>query len=227
MKNLKEQRDKKLKEKLEQKRKQIIANAKDAHFAEALTDDILSVKGQLDAEPIELEVRCKDVIKEYDFDTFAFKVCNNGILFQTKGGFSTFVEPRCMSLYDSLAKLLTMHDKQGGLSAEELSAEDKTTYEQYMSAWTHTLQIPVGASLSPVILFETATKYLQKFMEVSDDLMKQALKEETPEDHIKNAEAANVATVLDMMGEQVKDTDDGEKSDTSESVGEEEAKDKQ
>jgi len=216
MKKLKEQRDKQLAEKLEQKRKNLIANANDAHFTTTLIDDILSLKGQLDVEPIELEVRCKDVIKEYDFDTFVFKVCNNGILFQTKGGFNTFVEPRCMSLYGSLNDLLAKYDH---LSEE--SEEDKKVFDQYMSAWTHTLQIPVGASLSPVILFETATKYLEKFMEVSDDLMKQVLKEETPEDHIANAEQARTAEVLDEMAEQVKEADNGKESSTGESGGEE------
>lgn len=163
-------------------------------------------------------MRCKDVKKEYDFDTFMFKVCNNGILFQTKGGLNTLIEPRCLSLYGSMLDLLEQYDRYN-----EKSKEDKELFDQYLSAWTHTLQMPVGASLSPVVLFETATTFIKKFIEVSDELLTNPLADETPEDHMQNAEQERLAEVLDSMATNVKQTDDGESEDTG--IGEKEAED--
>lgn len=217
MKQAREQRNKRLQESLEQKRKLLLANAKDAHFAGGLIDEIISLKGQLDVEPVELEVRTKDVIKEYDFDTFAFKVCRAGVMFNTKGGFSTFVHARCKSLYNNIIDMLGVYD-----TFDELEKEKKEIFNQYLMAWTHIFQAPVGASLSENVLFETATKYLEVYMREAEDLLARAGNTDaTTEEIVEAAEQEDIETVLDTMSATLKEDSNGKESVEGESVCEE------
>lgn len=215
MKQAREQREKRLQESLEQKRKILLANSKDAHFAGKLIDEILSLKGQLDVEPVELEVRTKDVIKEYDFDTFVFKVCRSGVLFETKGGFSTFVHARCKSLYNNITEVLQVYE-----NTDKLDDEQKKILNQYLAAWSHTFQMPVGASLSENVLFETATKFLEVYMREAEALMaREGNTDATTEEIVEAAEQEDIETVLDTMSATLKTDGDGEESVEGESVG--------
>lgn len=217
MKQTREQRNKRLQESLEQKRKLLLANAKDAHFAGGLIDEIISLKGQLDVEPVELEVRTKDVIKEYDFNKFAFKVCRAGVMFNTKGGFSTFVHARCKSLYNNIIDMLGVYD-----TFDELEKEKKEIFNQYLMSWTHIFHAPVGASLSDNVLFETAAKYLEVYMREAEDLLARAGNTEaTTEEIVEAAEQEDIETVLDTMSATLKEDRNGKESVEGESVCEE------
>ena len=95
-----------MKKKLQEKTKQLTAISKDAHFAESLIEDILSIKAQMCVEATELYVREKDVIEVFDFDSVCFKVCTTGILFHAKSGYTTWIEPRCRSLFVDIVEML-------------------------------------------------------------------------------------------------------------------------
>lgn len=82
-----------------------------------------------------------------------------------------------------------------------MDEEEVDMREQYFSAWVHTLQMPVAASISPVILFKTAAAFLAAFNEESERMLNQPLKEETVEDLIANDDAQKQEAVLDAMAE--------------------------
>lgn len=57
-----------LQEKLKEVKAKIKANSKDAHFAEALTDELVGLQKQADIEPVELIVPCAEVEQTYRID---------------------------------------------------------------------------------------------------------------------------------------------------------------
>ena len=197
-----------MKKKLQEKTKQLTAISKDAHFAESLIEDILSIKAQMCIEATELYVREKDVIEVFDFDSVCFKVCTTGILFHAKSGYTTWIEPRCRALFGEIVEMLKAKKEILALSEEErknFDAEELDMREQYFNAWVHTLEMPVAASISPKILFDTAAAFLKTFREETDRMLNQPLHEETAQDLIDNANTQQAEELLDGLAEQMKD----------------------
>ena len=191
-----------------EKTKQLVAISKDPHFAESLIEDILSLKAQMCVEATELYVREKDVVEVLDFDSVCFKICTTGILFHAKSGYTTWIEPRCRSLFGEIVEMLKAKKEILALSDEErknFDAEELDMREQFFNAWVHTLEMPVAASVSPKILFETATAFLKSFREETDRMLKQPLHEENVQDLIDNANAQQAEELLDGIAEQMKE----------------------
>ena len=190
-----------------EKTKQLVAISKDAHFAESLIEDILNLKAQMCVEATELYVREKDVIEVLDFDSVCFKVCTTGILFHAKSGYTTWIEPRCRALFGEIVEMLKAKKEILALSEEErknFDAEELDMREQFFNAWVHTLEMPVAASVSPKILFETATAFLKSFREETDRMLKQPLHEENVQDLIDNSNVQQAEVLLDGIAEQMK-----------------------
>lgn len=197
-----------MKKKLQEKTKQLTAISKDAHFAESLIEDILSIKAQMCVEATELYVREKDVIEVFDFDSVCFKVCTTGILFHAKSGYTAWIEPRCRALFGEIVEMLKAKKEILALSEEErknFDAEELEMKEQFFNAWVHTLEMPVAASISPKILFDTASAFLKSFREETDRMLNQPLNEENAQDLIDNANAQQAEEILDGLAEQMKE----------------------
>lgn len=198
--------DKRLKEKLSERISQLKAISKDAHFAEKLIDDILSLKGQIDVEPTELYVRCSDVVRVYNDDSQAYRIkrCKNGILFEAIGTMSTFIPVSHSTLYQVLNQVLNEVDAR-----DTFDADGKANIDIAFSTWMLMLQSPVGASVAPEVLTEMTNHYLGILLPYLDSLMKQPLAEETETDLLQNDEDAQTAKVLDAMSESIKEDSNG------------------
>ena len=197
-----------LQKKLLEKTKQLVAISKDPHFAESLIEDILSIKAQMCVEATELYVREKDVVEVLDFDSVCFKICTTGILFHAKSGYTTWIEPRCRSLFGEIVEMLKSKKEILALSEEErknFDAEELNMREQFFNAWVHTMEMPVAASISPKILFDTASAFLKSFREETDRMLNQPLNEENAQDLIDNANAQQAEEILDGLAEQMKE----------------------
>lgn len=159
-------------------------------------------------EATELYVREKDVIEVLDFDSVCFKVCTTGILFHAKSGYTTWIEPRCRALFGEIVEMLKDKKEILALSDEERKNSDSEEIdikEQFFNAWVHILEMPVAASVSPKILFDTATAFLKSFREETDRMLKQPLHEENVQDLIDNANAKQAEEILDGLAEQMKE----------------------
>lgn len=191
-----------------EKTKQLVAISKDPHFAESLIEDILNLKAQMCVEATELYVREKDVIEVLDFDSVCFKVCTTGILFHAKSGYTTWIEPRCRALFGEIVEMLKDKKEILALSEEERKSSDSEEIdikEQFFNAWVHILEMPVAASVSPKILFDTATAFLKSFREETDRMLNQPLHEECVQDLIENDNAQQAEELLDGLAEQMKE----------------------
>lgn len=60
--------EKQLQEKLKEAKAKIVANSKDAHFANALIDELVGLQKQADIEPVELIVPCAEVEHKHQID---------------------------------------------------------------------------------------------------------------------------------------------------------------
>ena len=77
--------------------------------------------------------------------------------------------------------------------------------EQFFNAWVHTMEMPVAASISPKILFDTASAFLKSFREETDRMLNKPLNEENAQDLIDNANAQQAEELLDGLAEKMKD----------------------
>ena len=159
-------------------------------------------------EATELYVREKDVIDVLDFDSVCFKICTAGILFHAKSGYTTWIEPRCRSLFGEIVEMLKAKKEILALSEEErknFDAEELNMREQFFNAWVHTMEMPVAASISPKILFDTASAFLKSFREETDRMLNQQLHEENAQDLVDNDNAKQSEEILDGLAQQMKE----------------------
>lgn len=174
---------KELKAKIDEVVNQIKTNSKDAKFAASLIDKLLSLKGQLDVEPMRFGIPEKDVIKEYDNDSIRFVRCKGYIAFQVKGGFSVLVSPRMSGLYQHLEVVLDMKDKY-----DELTEEQKETYDFLYLATTQILQLGIFATCDDEFFFGIAEDIVKRFQTMTEKSLSADLQDET---HKENAEFEN------------------------------------
>lgn len=183
---------KELKKQLDEVVVQIKNNSKDAKFADALVDKLLSLKGQMMIEPTRIRIEEKDVVKEYDNDAVRFVRCKDCIIFQAKGGMSVVVKPTMAALFEHLTVLLDMKDRY-----EELGEEGKKSYELLYSATVWMLEVPIFATCDDEMFFGVVNDILSRFNAFTEKEMNKDLQEETPKE---NAEFENMNEVLNEMG---------------------------
>lgn len=163
-----------LKNKIEEVVNQIKTNSKDAKFADSLIDKLLSLKGQLDVEPMRFGIPEKDVIKEYDNDSIRFVRCKGYIAFQAKGGFSVFVSPRMSALYQHLEGLLDMKD-----NFDNLTEEQKEGYDTSYLYTSILMQIMLFAVFDAQMFADLSNDVMKRYKEFLDRYNNIPLQEET------------------------------------------------
>lgn len=170
-----------LKKKLDETIAQIKLNSADAKFADALIANLLSYKGQSMIEPTEVHVETKDVIKDYDFNSYHFIRCKQCIIFKT-GGFKVVVTPFLKSLYGHLTTLLDYKDK-----CETLTEDEVKVYDMLLSMAVVVLELPMIAFSSDKFMTDVCTYIVQKENELFDKLLNEPLHKETEADYEANA----------------------------------------
>lgn len=154
---------------------QIKINSKDAHFADKLISELLSVKGQLMVEPTELD--CGKKIDEWEGDTFRITRTSRGVLYHEKGGFNIFVTPGYGALYDVLSDLVVNKDKY-----EELHGEEREDFELTLTAIGYCVSIPKFVFSDAAFTYEVAALVVKFINEQYEKLMNEPLQEETAEE---------------------------------------------
>lgn len=167
-------RKKELRDEMRSLINQIKTNSKDAHYADKLLADLLSVKGQLMIEPTELD--CGTKTDEVESDTYRITLTNRGALYHEKGGYSIFVTPTMKSLYDTLADIVINKDKYAALEGEE-----KADYETALSAVAYCLSLPKFVFSDGDFTYKIATMVVEFIKSEYDRLMNEELQEETVE----------------------------------------------
>lgn len=177
---------KEIKAKIDDIKAQIKANSKDAHFAEKLIGDLLSLKGQYEHQPTMVNVAMDDIIGTLEGNTFTiYKTKSGDTGFHLKAGYDIVVRPTVESLNKSLAAFVDYQKEMDSLSEEE-----REWYEQDLIATQFCLTIPMYAFADMDFKFKVANMFADYLLKVQTDLLDNVeLQEETPEENKRFEEA--------------------------------------
>lgn len=172
---------KELNKKLNDVKKKIKANSKDAHFAEALIDEALSLKGQLGIEPTIVHIPTEDVVKTLKGGTFEMSLTKQGdIIYHVYGGYTLIADgQRMRSLANTLTEYI-MHEE----IEKKLTDEEKEAFLNDMEATTHVLNIPMIAFGDIDLKYELATVVVRYLRELYQAALDADLQEETREQDV-------------------------------------------
>lgn len=125
-------------------------------------------------EPVVLD--CGNAIEGKCFkgETFELTKTNKGICYHVFGGYSIFVTPNNVALYETLDDLIENQE-----TYNQLTGKEREDFDLNLSAIGYVLDVPLFAFSSAELTFDLATKVIQYLQKVYDDAMNQALQEET------------------------------------------------
>lgn len=189
---------KELRKELNDIKAKIKANSTDAHFAETLVAELLSVKGQLDHEPTLVHLPLSDIDKSLNGDTFNIYAMKNGdAVYRLKGGLTLVATNGFESLNATLRDFVLNQDEV----ETTLSDEDKKLYETDLFATTMILNLPIIAFSDLEFKYKIYSKILDYMVELQDKFITNAeVQDETPEEN-KRFEDASIA--LDVMKDEL------------------------
>lgn len=114
--------DAQLQAKLNEVKTKIKANAKDAHFAEALIDELVGLQKQADVEPTELIVPCAEVEQTYQVDDASTLIKTvRGFLYKHGNLSYIWVPFGLNSLYNAMCDLAEVLDKKERTEDDEVT----------------------------------------------------------------------------------------------------------
>lgn len=178
---------KELNKKLNDVKKKIKANSKDVHFAEALIDEALSLKGQLGIEPTIVHIPTEDVVQTLKGDTFEMSVTKHGdAIYHVYGGYTLIADgQRMRSLANTIADYIINQDL-----VKDLDDKEKELYDLDLSATAYVLNIPMIAFSDADLKYDLASKIVTWLRETYEKAMEQPLQEETREQDVAFESAA-------------------------------------
>jgi hypothetical protein len=190
---------KELNKKLNDVKKKIKANSKDAHFAEALIDEALSLKGQLGIEPTIVHIPTEDVVRTLKGDTFEMSVTKHGdAIYHVYGGYTLIADgQRMRSLANTIADYIINQDL-----VKDLDDKEKELYDLDLSATAYVLNIPMIAFSDADLKYDLASKIVTWLRETYEKAMEQPLQEETRE---RDAAFENAAKAIEDVKKSVKE----------------------
>jgi hypothetical protein len=166
--------------KIEEVKAQLKSNSKDAHFAEKLIGDLLSLKGQYEHQPTMVHVAMDDILGTLEGNTFTiYKTKSGDTGFHLKAGYDIVVRPTVESLNKSLASFV---DYQKDI--EKLSEEERERYEQDLVATQFCLTIPMYAFADMDFKYKVANMFADYMLKIQHKLLDNVvLQNETPEEN--------------------------------------------
>lgn len=183
-----------MKQKLEETKAKLKANSKDAHFADALISDLLSLKGQIEHEPTLVHVALDDVQKELKGDTYEMRITKDGqAIYHVYGGYTIVVNPRMIVLHDELCRFMSLDD-----NIDQYTDEEKETIlmDREVSAWV--LSAPMYAFSDIDLKYKIATDIVEWLNAQTQEMLNAELPDDDTE---KNAEFEEAVKGIDSLKE--------------------------
>lgn len=182
--------DEQLNQKLKEAKAKIVANSKDAHFAESLINELIGLQKQADIEPVELIVPTADVEHEYRIDevTTLYKT--------TKGYLYKHGSLSCVWIPFGVNTLWQTMDELAGL----LGKEERTEEEGVMvSMVNRMLQWHTVAFMDAETLIDSANASVKILGDAIQRWESQVSTKETAKDVKANTEFIQASNALEDM----------------------------
>lgn len=190
-----------MKSKLNELKAKIKTNSKDAHFADTLLDELLSVKGQIDVEPTLAYVPINDIVDKLEGDTFTMAVLKNGdAVYHLKGGYTIVADGARMY---GLAQTIKNHI-EGSKTYDTLSDEQREMYDIDSSATTYILNCPTFAFSDQTMKYDIATTIIKRLNAMYETALNTDLQ---AEDKVADAEFENAAIALENIKSELNEKD--------------------
>jgi hypothetical protein len=188
-----------LKEKLEVTKAKIKANSKDAHFADALIDDLSSIIGQLNHEPTLIHLPLSEVEDSIDGEHFEASIMKDGTaVYHTRGGYTIIADYRVVGL--NLAIRNFIKDLR---EVSNLSEDDRKIVELEASANAYVLNVPMIAFSDAKFTLEIATKTVEYLNNLYREAMDAPLQ---PDDTKANKEFEEAVLAGKALGDNIMST---------------------
>lgn len=191
-----------IQQKLKEVKNKIVTNSKDAHFANSLIEELVSLQKQADVVPTEIFIPVSDIEKSHDFGaTKLSKTVNGKFIFEAKGGLYTIVDIRLQSLYTLCQSIF---------DAMNNPPEDETLRDiskDYATAVSYIFQAPIFCSLNDNVLLDVATALLQSFQKNVQSVLAKDLQPEKESDVAANIVLDNAAKVLEDTSKNINHED--------------------
>lgn len=184
---------KELKNELKDIKAKIKANSVDAHFADTLISELLSIKGRLDHEPTLAHLPLDNIEDSFKDDTFEIYVMRTGeVVYHLKGGYTVIVDTRFHALNATLRDYV-LNQK----NMDSLSDEDKELYSNDLFATTMILNLATIAFSDLEYKYKIYGNIIDWLAELQEKLITNAeLQDETPEENEAFDDANNAIEVL-------------------------------
>ena len=177
----------------------------DAHHAEKLINDIISIKGQLDIKPTLVYLQIDDIVKEYDFGHFKLILMKNCIVVKV-AGFEMVVYPMQQTLYGQLKFIINTHENNS-----ELSDEEKDTFSVFFNATMSIIMTPLICFCDDKFWLDIATYIAQKQNDFFIEKLETPLQDETPEE---DTEFNNVVSAIEYFKKEAIKEENGKQEGT-------------
>lgn len=186
-----------LNDKLNEIKAKIKANSKDAHFADALIGDLLSVKGQIDHEPAIVHLPVSDIEESADGEHFEVMAMKDGTaVYHTRGGYTIIADYRIAGLNSNIRSLIAYTN-----GVDALTHEDKELADLEASANAYVLNIPMLAASDAKFKLEMATAVVKYLNDTYESAMNAPLQ---PDDIKANDDYEAVAKMTEYISESTK-----------------------
>lgn len=157
---------KEIKAKIDEVKAQIKANSKDAHFAEKLIGDLLSLKGQYEHQPTMVYVAMDDIVDTIEGDTFTLYKLNDGrVGFHLKSGYDVVVSPRIEALNGNLKWYI-----DNKKTIDESSEEEQELYQLDFECTQHILTMPLFTATDYDLKYKVSNLFIETLLKAQETL---------------------------------------------------------
>lgn len=182
-----------LKKKFAEVKNKIVANSKDAHFANKLIVEYNTLAGQILHEPTIVHVPIKDITKEYNGDTFSMSICKDGTaVYHIYGGLTVVARANNVNLVGTISEYIDA-------SKREMNKDEEEMLELDMSAFAYIMSLPMFAFGDIEFKYKLAAMIVEYLNTTYEKTMEAELKDDTIEDTEKNIEFENAMKALDEI----------------------------
>lgn len=189
-----------LKKKLEEVKAKIKANSKDAHFADSLISDLLSLKGQICVEPTAIRIDESDIVDKFEGETFVMYMTKRGdAVYHVRGGYTIIADTRQIALNRTIANCVSIHKDMDGLTEEQ-----KEAIFLDMSATAYVLNVPMFAFSDQEFKYNMAKSVVKWLRETYEEAM--SVDELQPETTDEDKVFEEGVMAVERLKEEISDT---------------------
>lgn len=164
-------------EKIKEVKAKIMSNSSDAHFADVLIKELVTLYNQKNTTTLALDCGTPIDGRSFSGNTFEIVQTEKGMLYHCFGGYNIFVEPQNESLYQILTELI---DTQNDVESWE--GIEKENYIAFVQALTYVLNCPFYAVGNDKLLFDVAKCIIDGLTKLVEEAQEKELQDETIEE---------------------------------------------